>query len=59
MTDLTTTTPQPLKYHCLTAAVQEVVPAVTIVAHPCDQTSLPGALGAVKHRLIVPVLVAT
>ncbi len=57
MTDLTTTTPEPSKYDRLIAAAQEVAPAVTIVAHPCDETSLRGALEAAENGLIVPVLV--
>ena len=32
-------------------------PAVTIVAHPCDETSLRGALEAAEAGIIVPVLV--
>ena len=32
-------------------------PAVTVVAHPCDETSLRGALEAAEAGLIVPVLV--
>jgi phosphate acetyltransferase len=57
MTDLTTTTSEPSKYDRLIAAAQEVVPAVTIVTHPCDESSLRGAIEAAESRLIVPVLV--
>ena len=56
MTDLSTTKPEQSKYDRLIAAAREVAPAVTIVAHPCDETSLRGALDA-ENRLIVPVLV--
>jgi phosphate acetyltransferase len=55
--DLTTTTPNPSKYDRLIAAAREVAPAVTVVAHPCDETSLQGALDAAESGLIVPVLV--
>jgi phosphate acetyltransferase len=51
------TTLQPSKYDRLIAAAQEVPPAITIVAHPCDETSLRGALEAAQHRLIVPILI--
>ncbi len=57
MNDLTTTTREPSKYDRLIAAAQEVVPAVTIVTHPCDESSLRGAIEAAESRLIVPVLV--
>lgn len=57
MTDLTTPTPEPSKYERLIAAAREVTPAVTIVVHPCDETSLRGALEAAENGLIVPVLV--
>ncbi|KQW50437.1 MULTISPECIES: phosphate acetyltransferase [unclassified Ensifer] len=51
------TTLEPSKYDRLIAAAQGVPPAITIVAHPCDETSLRGALEAAQHRLIVPVLI--
>ena len=57
MNDLTTTTREPSKYDRLIAAAQEVAPAVTIVTHPCDESSLRGAIEAAESRLIVPVLV--
>ncbi|MBW9064557.1 phosphate acetyltransferase [Rhizobium herbae] len=57
MNDLTTTTLEPSKYDRLIAAAQEVAPAVTIVTHPCDESSLRGAIEAAESRLIVPVLV--
>jgi phosphate acetyltransferase len=45
------------KYERLIAAAQQDNPAVTIVAHPCDESSLRGALEAAKAGLIVPILV--
>lgn len=57
MADTTATTHQSSKYDRLIAAAQEVPSAVTIVAHPCDETSLHGALEAAEYRLIVPVLI--
>ncbi len=57
MIDKLTTAPGPSKYDLLIVAAQEAPSAVTIVAHPCDETSLRGALEAAETRLIVPVLV--
>ena len=48
---------QPSKYDRLIAAARDGTPAVTIVAHPCDETSLRGAIEAAAAGLIVPVLV--
>ena len=45
------------KYDRLIAAARDGSPAVTIVAHPCDETSLRGATEAAAERLIEPVLV--
>jgi len=45
------------KYERLIAAARDGTPAVTIVAHPCDETSLRGALEAADEALIEPVLV--
>nr|WP_234892899.1 phosphate acetyltransferase [Sinorhizobium fredii] len=50
-------TAEPSKYDRLIAAAQAETPAVTIVAHPCDETSLRGALEASEMGLIKPVLV--
>ena len=47
----------PSKYDRLIAAAQKITPAITIVVHPCDETSLRGAIGAAEAGLIVPVLV--
>ncbi len=57
MTDPSATNAAPSKYDRLIAAAQEAPSAVTIVAHPCDETSLRGALEAAEEGLIVPVLV--
>ncbi|MDM9622514.1 phosphate acetyltransferase [Rhizobium sp. AC44/96] len=57
MIDLTTAAPSISKYDRLIATARQVVPAVTVVAHPCDETSLRGALDAAESGLIVPVLV--
>nr|WP_153476175.1 phosphate acetyltransferase [Sinorhizobium meliloti] len=50
-------TAEPSKYDRLIAAAQAETPAMTIVAHPCDETSLHGALQAAERGLIKPVLV--
>ncbi len=57
MTDPSATNAAPSKYDRLIAAAQEAPSAVTIVAHPCDETSLRGALEAAEQGLIIPVLV--
>jgi phosphate acetyltransferase len=48
---------KPSKYDRLIAAAKEETAAVTIVAHPCDETSLRGALEAAEAGLIIPMLV--
>lgn len=45
------------KYDKLIAAARTGDPARTVVAHPCDETSLRGATEAAENRLIVPILV--
>ncbi len=45
------------KYERLLAATRDLAPLVTAVAHPCDESSLRGALDAADARLIVPILV--
>lgn len=45
------------RYRDLIAATQELEPIRTIVVHPCDKTSLGGALAAKQAGLIVPILV--
>jgi phosphate acetyltransferase len=49
--------PEQGKYERLIAAARDGSPAVTIVAHPCDETSLRGAMEAAAEQLIEPVLV--
>ncbi|WOS64762.1 phosphate acetyltransferase [Sinorhizobium fredii] len=57
MSEVTSLTAEPSKYDRLIAAAQAETAAVTIVAHPCDETSLRGALEAAEMGLIKPVLV--
>lgn len=45
------------KYDRLIAAARGGAPALTVVAHPCDATSLQGALEARDAGLIAPILV--
>jgi phosphate acetyltransferase len=45
------------KYQRLIDATKELPVLVTAVAHPCDQTSLTGAVDAAKRGLIKPILV--
>ena len=45
------------KYDRLIAAARDGTPAVTVVVHPCDETSLRGAIDAAAEGLIEPVLV--
>jgi phosphate acetyltransferase len=45
------------KYNRLIAAAQKFEPVVTIVAHPCEESALRGAIDAASERLIVPILV--
>jgi phosphate acetyltransferase len=51
------TSPTLSKYDRLIAGARDGTPAVTIVAHPCDETSLRGAIDAAAEQLIEPVLV--
>ena len=51
------TSPTPSKYDRLIDGARDGTPAVTIVAHPCDETSLRGAIDAAAEQLIEPVLV--
>lgn len=44
-------------YQRLITAVQTMRPTRTVVAHPCDESSLAGAADAAKLGLIVPILV--
>ncbi|MFY9736146.1 MAG: phosphate acetyltransferase, partial [Rhodoplanes sp.] len=45
------------KYEDLIAKAKQVQRVVTVVAHPCDETSLRGATEAAEAGIIVPVLV--
>jgi phosphate acetyltransferase len=45
------------KYDRLVEAAKELRPVVAAVAHPCDESSLSGAIGAAQLGLIRPILV--
>jgi phosphate acetyltransferase len=45
------------KYDRLVAATKNLPPLPTAVAHPCDETSLRGALEAAAAAMIVPILI--
>jgi len=45
------------KYERLIARAKEAKPATTIVVHPCDETSLRGAIEAAEIGIIEPILV--
>jgi phosphate acetyltransferase len=45
------------KYERLIARAKEQPPIATVVVHPCDETSLRGAVEAAEAGLIVPILV--
>jgi len=45
------------KYQRLIAAAKELPPVTTAVAHPCDESSLRGAVDAAEQGLIRPLLV--
>ncbi|MBR0811042.1 MULTISPECIES: phosphate acetyltransferase [Bradyrhizobium] len=47
----------PSKYDRLIAAARAASPAPTIVVHPCDETSLRGAVESAQAGIIEPVLV--
>jgi phosphate acetyltransferase len=49
--------PSHSKYERLIAKAKEVPPATTVVAHPCDETSLRGPVEAAEAGIIVPLLV--
>ena len=50
-------TPSHAKYERLIARTRELPPTPTVVVHPCDETSLLGAVEAARLGLIVPILV--
>jgi phosphate acetyltransferase len=45
------------KYERLIVRPKELAPLPTVVAHPCDETSLQGAVEAAEAGIIVPTLV--
>src|SRR5215207_4379961 len=49
--------PAQSKYERLIARAQQASTPPTVVAHPCDETSLRGAVEAAQAGLIVPILV--
>ncbi|WP_019448631.1 phosphate acetyltransferase [Cupriavidus sp. BIS7] len=51
------TTPSTDKYAILLSRCEGLPPIPTAVAHPCDQSSLDGALEAARLGLIIPLLV--
>jgi phosphate acetyltransferase len=57
MTEITSPGRQHEKYDRLVAAAKTMPPLATAVAHPCDETSLKGALEAAEAGLITPILV--
>lgn len=52
-----TQTQSPSKYDRLIAAAKAVPPVPTIVVHPCDESSLRGAVDSAKAGIIRPILV--
>jgi phosphate acetyltransferase len=58
MSDVVSSGPKPhAKYERLIARAKEVPAATTIVVHPCDETSLRGAIDAAAAGIITPILV--
>jgi phosphate acetyltransferase len=57
MTEIATPVRKHEKYERLIAAAQKQPPLATAVAHPCDETSLRGAVEAAEAKLIKPILV--
>jgi phosphate acetyltransferase len=57
MTEIATPVRKHEKYDRLIAAAKALPPLATAVAHPCDETSLKGALEAAEAKLIKPILV--
>jgi phosphate acetyltransferase len=49
--------PSHAKYERLIARAKQVPAATTIVVHPCDETSLRGAIDAAESGIIAPILV--
>jgi phosphate acetyltransferase len=57
MSQVSAVEPPPSKYDRLLARARKVSPAVTLVVHPCDESSLRGALETAEEGIIVPILV--
>ena len=57
MTEIVTPSRKHEKYDRLITAAKKHPPLTTAVAHPCDETSLKGALEAAEAQLIKPILV--
>jgi phosphate acetyltransferase len=59
VSEVTTMRPgtHPPKYDRLIALAKQESPASTIVVHPCDETSLRGAVEAAEAGIIIPILV--
>jgi phosphate acetyltransferase len=57
MTEITPPSRQHEKYDRLITTAKEMTPLSTAVAHPCDETSLRGAVEAAEAGLIKPILV--
>ncbi|MBR0827583.1 phosphate acetyltransferase [Bradyrhizobium manausense] len=51
------TTQSPSKYDRLIAAAKAIPPTPTVVVHPCDETSLRGAVDSASAGIIRPLLV--
>jgi hypothetical protein len=49
--------PPRAKYERLIVTAKKVPPATTVVVHPCDETSLRGAVDAAEAGIIKPILV--
>jgi phosphate acetyltransferase len=49
--------PPQSKYERLIARAKQVPAATTVVAHPCDETSLRGAVDAAQAGITIPILV--
>jgi phosphate acetyltransferase len=57
MSQVSALEPPPSKYDRLLARARKVSPAATLVVHPCDESSLRGALETAEEGIIVPILV--
>jgi len=54
---MTANTQAPSKYERLIAAAKALPPLPTVVVHPCDETSLRGAVDSAQAGIIRPILV--